>query len=465
VIVNIDIITICNIFELYKIDECNKFCNPYGYYKIPFFELLILLNIYLFYKYQAIGYRFLFIISLSKSISSVIINFNHIKNETINTSIIYNDIYKLYGNIIFNLLIISVTEFLYLYANIKSYFIIKKDWEFYNKIYDDLKEKETSQLNDFNSILKNIKYDDNNIKQKIDNLDELYDIGFLLNVKFQKILYAITKKTSGILVPSTVKNPKRSIEKICRHYNRDTTMLCDIMRASILFCNNNKCNGKCYNCKILLSNEYEEKDIIIKIKKSISVCDNFLDIHNNTSNINDISKKLDDILDISNRSDKNIIQPYLPSLSPIKSTKRSSIFDDVNLSYSFTNHIQSIKSNINKISCDSNINLGNYNLCSNMLLFIKELNNNNHFKIIKIKNRFDDKYNSRMSLGYRDILINIKIQYEIEEDKIRFLNYTEWNDKNKYIIAEIQLHSIEMYNYKVHNGHENYKRYRNIMTI
>lgn len=471
-LVNTNIITLCDIHQLDRIDECQNYCNPYGKYKIPLFEVLTMINIYLFYNYQAIGYRFLFIISLTKSISSVIMNFNHIKEETVSIFIINNDLYKLYGNIIFNLLIIAFTESLYLYARVKSYLTMRTDWKYYDKVYNNLKMKESQQLSEFNSILSNIKQDTENLKQQNNNLDDLYDIGFLLNVKFQKALYSITKRSNGILVPSTVKNPKRSIEKICRHYNRDTRQLCDIIRASILFCNNDKCGGECYKCKSLLSNENEdevdEKDIVIKIKKSISVCDSFLDI-SQTRHIPDnedveSSRNLDEILEISNKNTENTSESKR-HMQQFKSKHRSSIFEDVNLSHSFTNHVQQITSNINRISSNSDDSICNYNFCANLLSFIKELNNNEYFQVVKVKNRFDDKYNSRLSLGYRDVLINVKIRYCLNGEKIRLINYSEWADDDNFVIAEIQLHSIDMYNYKVLHGHENYKKYRDIMTI
>ena len=540
--VNINIITLCNIYNLSNNIECNKTCNPYGNYKIPFFEILIAINIYMFYYYQAMGYRFLFIISLSKNVSSIIINFNHINNNTVANYIIYNDIYKLYVNVFLNLLTISITEVLYIYANIKAYITIRKDWGYYDHVYDNIKKKEKEQITNFNLILKNIKDDKLIIKQKIEDLDELYDIGYLLNVKFQKILFSITKKTTGILVPSTVKNPKRSIQKICRHYNRDTTQLCDIIRASILFCNNDKCSGECSNCKSVIedtssfidnnnynNNNNNSNDNInnnndninndnfnynfLNIKRRINVCDQFLNVNtssnisfeiirdnisdeyckyglespmvvsysNKLNNKNKINRSFENdsnnILDISyNRSNNSLISDNSNVLNIIddivdNSNKKSddikndNSIEDENLSQSFTNHIQNIKYHIDRDLSAERQSYEEYSFFSNLMLFIKNLNESKYFKIVKIKNRFDDKYNSKLSVGYRDVLINIKIQYEINGDKIRFLHYNEWNDKNNYIIAEIQLHSIEMYKYKVIHGHENYKKYRNIMTL
>jgi len=344
---------------------------------------------------------------------------------------------------------------------------MRTDWNYYNKLFENLKKKEPNNFSYFNSILKGIKEDKKCLKQQTYDLDELYDIGFLLNIKFQKVLYSTTKRSTGILVPSAVKNPKRCIEKICRHYNRDTTQLCDIIRASILFCSVDKCNGCCNKCKTLLTDqetEYE-KDIVIKIKKSISVCDSFLDIQNSSpmNKKEDMlsSRSLEDTLDISNRGDQEVLE----HLRNFKSKHRSSIFDDINLSCSFSNHVQKISGNINRVSSNSTDNAYESSFCSNMLSFIKELKDNKYLEVVKIKNRFDEKYNTRMSLGYRDVLINVKIRYVVETNRIRLMNNQEWKDDNNYIIAEIQLHSIDMYNYKVLKGHENYKRYRDIMSI
>lgn len=102
----------------------------------------------------------------------------------------------------------------------------------------------------------------------------------------------------------------------------------------------------------------------------------------------------------------------------------------------------------------------------NMNNFINNLNKNNYLKIIKIKNRYCQNNNILSSVGYRDILINVKIEYIIDnEDNFIFIKKDSCHDSNNYIICEIQLHSYFMYKYKILKGHLNYKKYRNLLSI
>lgn len=148
------------------------------------------------------------------------------------------------------LFILISTYFIY---NLKAYIIIRKDWNEYNEIYNILKINENDLLHTLINNIKSIKQE--KTIQKISNLDELYDISYLLNIKFQKLIYNITKESCGVFIVSNIKNPKRSIQKINRTYNGNVNKLCDVIRASIIFCNKYDCKGNCEYCLNLFSNK------------------------------------------------------------------------------------------------------------------------------------------------------------------------------------------------------------------
>ena len=66
----------------------------------------------------------------------------------------------------------------------------------------------------------------------------------------------------------------------------------------------------------------------------------------------------------------------------------------------------------------------------------------------------------------QDILINIKVNYVVFGDNlVQLLQKSESKKHTNYIICEVQLHSIEMYQYKCTLGHANYKKYRNWLCL
>jgi hypothetical protein len=281
-----------------------------------------------------------------------------------------------------------------------------------------------------------------------------------MNVKIQKLLYGIAKQTCGILVPTTIKNPKRCIQKITRKYNKDTSKLCDIVRSSVVFCNKFGCNGKCHICSQLLRNSDDDNELMIDIKKNITQCDKF-DVHSDHSSLNlDLSKK-----DNENNETNDIIT--YGQKSPSK--KVNFVKTDDVTSTSFKNHIFNINSSIHTVHCDQDNHSSA--LCENFLLFINQLRENEFVEIVKIKNKYDDKNSleklcSKFCGGYRDILINIKVNYVVLGDNlVQLLEKSESKKHTNYIICELQLHSIEMYQYKCTLGHANYKKYRNWLCL
>jgi len=439
-ILNINIQLACYIYNISEITECEKICNPYGKYKIPFYEITILINMLFISYYQKFGYRILFTNSLIKSIVSIRYNLDYLykinnnKKYDIHVNIIKTDLNKLYGSISLNIFLLLLSEFLYLYANINAYLIIYKDWMKYNQIYKIIKKREETELSNLKNYINNdLNINKKIISQKINNLDELYYIAFMINIKYQKLIYNITKQSYGILIPCAIKNPKRSIQKICRTYYRDTTKLFDVIRSSVVFCNNYKCEGNCKICNSLFENNNESYQLS-DIKNRATSFVNFTEYSSRQFyNFNE-----DIVTDsFKNNESINLIIDYL------------SIINNKTLSDKSDNYVYN----------------SNNNLSNNFLNFIKKLECNNYIEIIKIKNRFDPKYNSSESIGYRDILINIKIEYNVIDNDINFIERDYWSTKNNYIICEIQLHYNEMYKYKIYTGHVNYKKYRNILSI
>ena len=278
----------------------------------------------------------------------------------------------------------------------------------------------------------------------------------MLNVKIQKLLYKITRQTCGILVPTTIKNPKRCIEKINRKYNRDTSKLCDIVRSSVVFCNNFGCNSTCSTCCQLLRDSDDDSDFMIDIKKNITQCDKF-DIQSDHSSLN---------LDQNNKdTEKNeIVTCAQKSPSKKVNFEKTNHFTDS----SFKNHICNINTSIHTVRCDSDSyrDTDSSCLCENFLLFINQLKENEYIEIVNIKNKYEYKNSSIFLGGYRDILINIKVNYIVFGDHmVQFLEKSEAKKHTNYIICEVQLHSTEMYQYKCTLGHTNYKKYRNWLCL
>jgi hypothetical protein len=450
-ITNINIMSMCYLYAVDNIEDCHQFCHPWGDSSIPLFEIVTLLNTILFYYYQAIGYRILFIISISKSICGIMINKKHLENETYHINGIKNDMYQLYINILLNILILSTTEFMYIYAHLKAYVTVFEDWKVYRKIYENIIQNEKYQLKKLNDIIKTIKTKPT--KQKTDNLDELYDISYILNVKIQKLLYEITRQTCGILVPTTIKNPKRCIEKINRKYNRDTSKICDIIRSSVVFCNNFGCDGTCSTCCQLFRDSEDDSEFMIDIKKNITQCHKF-EIQSDHSSLN---------FDQNNEgTEKNEIV-----INGIKSPSKKVNFENTKCftDNSFKNHICNINTSIHNVNCNHDTSDSGF-LCENFLLFLNQLKENEYIEIVKIKNKYEDKNGFVFFGGYRDILINIKVHYVVFGDNlVQLLEKSESKKHTNYIICEVQLHSIEMYQYKCTLGHANYKKYRNWLCL
>lgn len=449
-ITNIHIMSMCHLYTLDEIYDCHQFCHPWGDSSIPFFEIVTLLNTILFYYYQSIGYRVLFIISIYKSANGIIINNRHLGKNVYDAHVIQNDIHQLYGNIVHNILIISITEFMYIYAHLKAYVIVFEDWKIYYKIYKNTIRNEKHQLKKLNNIIKTIETKPK--RQKTDNLDELYDIAYLINVKVQKLLYGITRQTCGILVPTTIKDPKRCIEKITRKYNRDTSKLCDIVRSSVVFCNKFGCNGMCNTCSQLLKDSDDDSEFMIDVKKNITQCDKF-DIRSDHSSLN---------FDQNNKDTENnqIVTCGQKSINKRVSFEKTNRITD----NSFKNHICNINTSIHTVRCDSDIDSSC--LCENILLFINQLKENDYIEIVKINNKYEHNNGSIFHRGYRDILINIKVNYVVFGDNlVKLLKKSESQNDTNYIICEVQLHSIEMYQYKCTLGHANYKKYRDWLCL
>ena len=388
-----------------------------------------------------------------------------------NIAEIKNDIFQLYLNIGFNLFIITLTESMYIYASIKGTLIIYQDWKVYKNIYQKLVHNEKMQLKKLNSIIQTIQTKP--CVQNTDNLDKLYDIGYMINIDIQKLLYSIAIKTCGILIPTILKSPRRCIEKTCRRYNRNASRLCDIIRSSIIFCNTFGCKGECAICSDLLGSNDSHNKVIIDIKKKFDNCNSF---EKSDSDVSSIASSIDieDIheFDTSNfninnlRTIDRLSSEQSTSVSYISSsnnTQRKVNFDPKN-KMSFRDHIKNINTYFhydhNCLENDSQF------LCENFMLFINEFKENEYIEIVNISNLYNDKNKLGESIGYRDITIEYKIQYRlIAENKIKLLTKNERNKRNNYFICELQLHSIEMYKHKSRNAYLNNKKYRNILSV
>lgn len=469
-ITNINIMSMCSFYTIGDIDDCYQFCRPWGDSSIPLFEIVTLLNTILFYYYQPIGYRLLFMISICKSATGIVINNKHLEQNIYNNHEIRNDIRQLYGNIVLNILILSTTEFMYIYAHLKAYVTIFKDWKIYRKIYENSIRNKKHELKRLNNIIKTIKT--KQTKQKTDNLDELYDISHMLNVKIQKLLFEITRQSCGILVPTTIKDPKRCIEKINRKYNRDTSKLCDIIRSCVIFCNNFGCNRTCNTCSKLFKDSDEDSKVMIDIKKNITQCDKF-DIQSDHSSLNSDQNNKSCEGTGGTEGTEGTASPETAKKNKVVKCIQRSPSKKVNFEKdnrvtesSFKNHIYKINTSIHTIHCDSDSNLDTDSscLCENFLLFINQLKENEYIEIVKIKNKYENK-NGFLG-GYRDILINIKVNYVVYGDQlVQLLEKSESKKHTNYIICEVQLHGIEMYQYKSTLGHANYKKYRNWLCL
>lgn len=408
IITNISKILLCDIYKIYEINEyCNIFCKPWIYNnKIPLMEIIYLANIYFLFKYQNIFIRLLII----QQIIYLDLNFMQDMKYNISVYILY---YPAIMCVIYKLTII-IPEIFHIYGLYKAYKLIRNDWNKYNYYYKKICLYENNYLNILNNHLKYYKNNKTNY-QYFDNLDQIYDDSFKLNLIFQKIIKKISLETCGVVIGTNVKNPQRSIEKICRNYKRDVRRINDIIRTTVVFCKILNCKGTCNLCEKIFG-EYINDDNIL----------------NSTPNI--LFKK---ILNKTNEMQNN----------SFKDKKEDKI-------------------NIELHNNDDDYTNNTFNnTFNNILNFIKELQNSNELEIVKIKNRFTKDYNSYNSIGYRDILINVKIEYKMINDNIIIINRENWSCENKYMICEIQLHLLCYFSYKITRGHTNYKKYRNLLSI
>ena len=85
------------------------------------------------------------------------------------------------------------------------------------------------------------------------------------------------------------------------------------------------------------------------------------------------------------------------------------------------------------------------------------------FRLVKIKNLFDIKYDCKASAGYRSVSIDVEVGWEIEAGAVVFIPVSKWGNVRRHV-CEVQIHLAGFNNSDSKGQHSNYVQWRNTLT-